>query len=86
MPDDPDLFYLEGKEDMKQAYADKKNRRLHSMIILVAGVIFINLTVIIIVRKRMKRQMQDQVSTSVQGAVDEYFALAQSATETSESQ
>ena len=55
MPDDPDLFYLEGKEDMKRTYADRKARRLHTTIILIVGVIVVNLAVIIAVRKRMKR-------------------------------
>ena len=45
-----------------------KVERMH-VVALVGVVIIINLVVLVVVRGKMKRQMQDQVSTQVQGAV-----------------
>ena len=76
MPEDPDLLFQQGIQDSRENFREHiKLQRMH-VIILIVVIVAVNLGVLIVVRYRMKREVNNQLQTNVQSAVSEYFALS----------
>ena len=65
MPTDPDLLYEKAQADSKLNWLNGEKLHRNHVVGLIAIIILMNLVVLVIVRRKMKRQMREQVSSQV---------------------